>query len=99
MGEDLLVVERLQHAAHGLALATRPVAHPACRHDSGGPVVVAGLLQVDDARRHVALVEAPLARLAAQPGDGGGLAPLELGPQELAEELMVAIPLAAIVLG
>ena len=61
--------------------------------------MVAGLLQVDDARRHVALVETPLARLAAQPGDRVGLAPLELGPEELAEELVVAIPLAAIVLG
>ena len=99
MGADLLVAERLEHAAYGLALATLPVARPARGHNRSGPVVVACLQQVADGLGHVAHVEVPLAGSATKVGDGVGLATFELGPQKLAEKLVVAIPPVAVVFG
>ena len=98
-GQDLLATELPEHAAYGLTLTASPEACPTRGDLVGGAPVVAGLEQMDDAARHIALVEVPLPRLAAEPGDRVGIAPGKLGPQELAEELVVAKPLVAVVFG
>ncbi len=99
MRPNLLVAERLQHALDGLALAALPVPGPGATHDIRGSSLIPRAEQVDHALRDVALLEVPRTGATAEGGHGAGFALLQLGSQEVGEELMVSIPAAGVVFG
>ena len=68
-------------------------------HQAGGPVGVAGGHRVADRRLGELVVLAPLGRPPGQLGGQGGLAALQLGPEQLPQQPVEPVPLPAPVQG
>ena len=92
-----LVLEPLEPPARGLDPAARIGPEGQGGHQTGDPVRVPGGLAVVDRELRQPLALVPAGRPLVQLSHELGLAALQLGQEELAEQLVVAVPAVTVV--